>query len=165
MLELDAASSGLVCLEEPENGVHPERIPAILQLLHDLAVDPRRPAGPANPMRQVIVNTHSPTLVSQVPEESLLVALAREKSDDDLGLFHEVEFHPLPGTWRSEVPGTLEPVPFADLMAYLHPMVPREAASLPYRAKRRRVLDRDDVQQLLIPFGDASGQVRGGVGG
>jgi len=150
VLELDAAD-GLLCLEEPENGVHPERVPAMLQLLHDLAADVRRPSGPDNPLRQVIVNTHSSAVVAQTPEESLLVALSRE-DEDARGRYRKVELHPLPDTWRARAPDSLEPVPFGRLLAYLNPMLPRDFLSFPYRDKRRRVVDRDDVQQLFIPF-------------
>jgi predicted ATPase len=37
VLALDPEAQGLLCLEEPENGIHPERIPKILQLLQDIA--------------------------------------------------------------------------------------------------------------------------------
>jgi predicted ATPase len=74
VLELDPDAEGVLCLEEPENGIHPKRIPAILDLLRDIAVDIEEPVGPDNPLRQVIVNTHSPAVVAQVPEDSLLVA-------------------------------------------------------------------------------------------
>ena len=30
ILELDLTPRGLLCFEEPENGIHPERIPAML---------------------------------------------------------------------------------------------------------------------------------------
>ena len=154
VLELDTEGAGLICMEEPENGVHPERVPPMLQLLGSLTVDVDRPVTAANPLRQVIVNTHSPAVVAQVPEGSLLVALAREGEDDDLGRFQKVELHPLPGTWRAEAPGSLEPVPFARLLAYLNPAVPQDFLGLSRRQRRRRVVDRDDVQQLLIPFND-----------
>ncbi|MFN9859751.1 MAG: AAA family ATPase, partial [Pseudanabaena sp.] len=39
ILQRDPETQGLLCLEEPENGIHPERIPAILQLLQNLATD------------------------------------------------------------------------------------------------------------------------------
>ena len=45
VLELDPRASGLICLEEPENGIHPERIPAMLRLLKDIATDPESPVG------------------------------------------------------------------------------------------------------------------------
>jgi hypothetical protein len=123
----------------------------MLQLLHDLAADVRRPSGPDNPLRQVIVNTHSSAVVAQTPEESLLVALSRE-DEDARGRYRKVELHPLPDTWRARAPDSLEPVPFGRLLAYLNPMLPRDFLSFPYRDKRRRVVDRDDVQQLFIPF-------------
>lgn len=155
VLGLDPDKPGLICVEEPENGVHPERIPAVLQLLADLAVDAERPVGPKNPLCQVVVNTHSPAVVAQVTEGSLLVALAREDEDDFQGRFQKVEFHPLPGTWRAEAPGSLEPVPFARLLAYLNPALPQDFLSYPHRdRRRRRVVDRDDVRQMMIPFGE-----------
>ena len=63
---------GLICLEEPENGIHPERIPAMLELLRNMAVDPKEPVDETNPLRQVIVNTHSPGFVGEVPDDALI---------------------------------------------------------------------------------------------
>lgn len=155
VLELDPEDPGLICMEEPENGVHPERVPAMLQLLSSLAADVGRQAGPKNPLRQVVVNTHSPAVVAQVTEGSLLVALARDDEDEYQGRFQKVEFHPLPGTWRAEAEGSLEPVPFGKLLSYLNPAVPQDFLGFPHRDRRkRRVVDRDDVRQLLIPFNE-----------
>ena len=78
ILELEPETHGLICLEEPENGIHPERIPAMLKLLQDIAVDPTESIGPDNPLRQVIINTHSPDVVKQVPEDSLIVGELKE---------------------------------------------------------------------------------------
>ena len=39
VVELDPEAQGLLCLEEPENGIHPQRIPAMLRLLQDIATD------------------------------------------------------------------------------------------------------------------------------
>src|SRR5205814_5688758 len=39
VLELDAEAQGVICLEEPENGIHPDRITAMLRLLQDSAAD------------------------------------------------------------------------------------------------------------------------------
>ncbi len=63
VLSLDAARKGMICLEEPENGMHPERIPAIVELLKDFAVDPDLKVDEDNPLRQVVVNTHSPGVI------------------------------------------------------------------------------------------------------
>ena len=46
----------------------------ILRLLQDIATDVNEPISPDNPLRQVIVNTHSPAVVAQMPEDSLLIA-------------------------------------------------------------------------------------------
>ena len=45
----DPRSGRLVCLEEPENGVHPQRPEALLALLDDIAVDPRAAPGDGTP--------------------------------------------------------------------------------------------------------------------
>ena len=75
ILESDSEARGVLCMEEPENGIHPERISAMLRLLQDLAVDPTLPVDPDNPLRQVIVNTHSPVVASEAPDDSLLMVL------------------------------------------------------------------------------------------
>ena len=78
VLELDPETRGVICLEEPENGIHPKRIPAMLDLLHDIATDPDEPVDETNPLRQVIVNTHSPAVVLEVLDDTLLLAESRE---------------------------------------------------------------------------------------
>lgn len=60
VLLLDKKNNRLICFEEPENGIHPLKIGAMYALLHDLSADPNKAVGPDNPLRQVIVNTHSP---------------------------------------------------------------------------------------------------------
>ncbi len=63
VIDLDPATQGVLCLEEPENGIQPARIPAMLGLLKDIATDTTKPIGEDNLLRQVIINTHSPTLL------------------------------------------------------------------------------------------------------
>jgi predicted ATPase len=63
ILEFDEKHTGLLCFEEPENGIHPFRIKAMTELLKDLSVDFNEVEIP---LRQVIVNTHSPVLVSNM---------------------------------------------------------------------------------------------------
>lgn len=74
-MAFDPESKGLICLEEPENGIHPSRITAILELLREMAVNPLAAVGPENPLRQVIVNTHSPVVVRNLVPDELLVAV------------------------------------------------------------------------------------------
>jgi len=98
-LEADPAWSGLLCMEEPENGIHPSRIPAILRLLRSIAVNLDFPVDESNSLRQVILNTHSPEVVGLSSDDSLLVATAGW-ADSPIGLIPSAEFRPLEGTWR-----------------------------------------------------------------
>lgn len=75
ILEQDPLVTGVICLEEPENGIHPKRLPAMIALLRDIAVDTQERCGDDNPLRQIIINTHSPSVVSEVPDDSLVIAV------------------------------------------------------------------------------------------
>jgi predicted ATPase len=119
VLELDPQASGLLCLEEPENGIHPARIPAMLRLLQDIATDVDEPIGPDNPFRQVIVNTHSPVVVRQVPDDSLLIAELKEIVQDGRR-FEGARFSWLEGTWRQHVYPEIYPVAKGKLLDYLN---------------------------------------------
>lgn len=157
ILELDPETRELLCFEEPENGIHPERIPAMLGLLQDIATDVNEAVGEDNPLRQVIVNTHSPVVVGQVPDDSLLVAELKESVRDQVRFKH-VCFSCLPETWRSNIPAS-STVSKGKLMAYLNPLAFAENlndGSSRRTAKRahaqtRRVVDREDLQ-LLLPL-------------
>lgn len=63
IFQYDYQHTGLLCFEEPENGIHPFRITAMAHLLKALSVDFN---DPETPLRQIVVNTHSPVLVSQL---------------------------------------------------------------------------------------------------
>lgn len=58
----DPKHQGLLCFEEPENGIHPARIGQMMGLLSQLAYTPDYPEE----LRQVVVNTHSPKVMEQV---------------------------------------------------------------------------------------------------
>ncbi len=104
----DPGSARLVCMEEPENGIHPERLPAMLALLDAIAVDPSEAPGPDNAVRQVLVNTHSPRLVQLLEgagrQADLLVAEATQVSVDGQPV-RTVRFRHRAQTWRDEVSG------------------------------------------------------------
>ncbi|MEH2280838.1 MAG: AAA family ATPase [Nostoc sp.] len=163
VLELDPQAQGLLCIEEPENGLHPERIPKILKLLQDIATDVDEPIGIDNPLRQVIINTHSPSVVMQVPDDSLLVAELKETVDSGKR-FKRVSFACLPDTWRQKDPEGMNVVPKNKLLAYLNPVVLGESEpesngkvgnlqqSKPTQPKKRRVVDRTDLQPLIPGF-------------
>ena len=153
ILEMEDAG-GLICLEEPENGIHPARVPAMLRLLNDIAVNPTRESGQGNPLRQVMVNTHSPVVVAHVDESSLLGS--RLVSSGDARATH-AQFRPLADTWREELHRREDkgpnPMALGELMSYLNPAgVPEEDAGGARGSRAptpRRVAQRDDVQMML----------------
>lgn len=98
----DSENQGLVCMEEPENGIHPAKIKEISTLLHDLSVDPNETPGYDNPLRQVIVATHSPAFVQFQIADDLLFAqqvLARNEHGKPI---RTLRCFPLLHTWRSK---------------------------------------------------------------
>jgi predicted ATPase len=148
VIELDTITKGVLCLEEPENGIHPERIPAMLQLLQDIAIDPNERVDETNPLRQVIVNTHSPAVVSEVPDASLLVAETKEDIKDGQR-FNKVIFSCLSDTWRTKTPEKTHLVSKGKLLTYLNPASPPQPKT---KLRTKRVVDRNDLQ-MLLPFG------------
>jgi predicted ATPase len=166
VLELDPESQGLLCLEEPENGIHPERIAKILELLQNIATDPEEQIGEDNPLRQVIINTHSPAVVQLVPENSLLVAELKETRIDERK-FKRVCFSCLPDTWRvAKNSGDFsEPDTIAKgkLLSYLNPVPLSDEYEIQsdkfdsnkkdVKSRSRRVIDRPDIKQLTLNVG------------
>jgi predicted ATPase len=156
VLSLDPREEGLICLEEPENGIHPERIPAMLQLLQDIAVDVESPEGMDNPLRQVIINTHSPAVVSQVADDAILVSDLQEMLVDGQPA-RTVSFRWLPDTWRCEAAPETPPLARGRLLAYLNPVgLPvsaQEQTGATGKGRRpRRLVDRPDLQPYLTGF-------------
>lgn len=150
----DPEEKGVLCLEEPENGIHPERIPAMLRLLQDIVTDVDMPVGDDNPLRQIIINTHSPAVVAQIPDDSLLLAELREFVRDG-ERFKGLSFACLSDTWRASIDGS-RTVSRGKLLAYLNPSESDSASSKFHsdgHPKRRRVIDRPDLQAFL-PFSE-----------
>lgn len=97
-LKNDPQHSGVLCLEEPENGVHPFRLKNLLDLLNELAtdfsdLDQAIDTAETEPLRQLLVNTHSPALVSHFIQshscpsdsaESVLFAYLTTRVDPNL---------------------------------------------------------------------------------
>jgi predicted ATPase len=150
--EFDTQSGGLLCMEEPENGIHPRRIPAMLRLLQDIATDTDYPSGDDNPLRQVIINTHSPLVVQQAPDDSVLMAelveTVRQTKEGDRR-FGQLQFSCLGKTWRTEKIPKHRVTSKATLLAYLNPSAPERSAP----PAHRRVMDRSDLQLSLFSVG------------
>ncbi len=126
-----------------------------LQLLNDLCVDAHQPVGPDNPLRQAIVNTHSPAVVGLVRDDDLLVAQSREIN---IGGARTIAagFSWLGDTWRHAKFPDVQTVSRGVLGAYLNPLAYSDPLGEPHAANGhgrppRRVKDRDDLQPLL-PF-------------
>ncbi|MEP7287094.1 MAG: AAA family ATPase [Chloroflexota bacterium] len=69
-LKHDPRHTGVVCFEEPENGVQPQRLKQIVDVLYALSTN-LATQDPERPLRQVLINTHSPEVLANVPNESL----------------------------------------------------------------------------------------------
>ena len=103
LLAEDPETRGLLCMEAPEQGLHPGGLPALARLVRDLAVDPRAPVDARNPLRQIILTTHSPVFLRMLEPADLLVAdqVALPEEGSGLGL----RCYPLTGTWRAAAGG------------------------------------------------------------
>ena len=112
--------SAVICMEEPENGIHPAKLGAMNRLLREIAVDAHDRVDGQNPLRQVIVATHSPYFVQLQNKEDLV--LARDKmtrSQSGHILEHLLKCDPYIGTWRCG--DDRAPVDLVSLQSYLLP--------------------------------------------
>lgn len=62
----DPRHRGLICFEEPENGVHPGRIKQLVQRLRDIVTAPSdfEEGSDTVPLSQLLLNSHSPVVLS-----------------------------------------------------------------------------------------------------
>ena len=91
----------LVCIEEPELGLHPDAIPAVAEMLKD-----------ASTRTQLIVTTHSPDLIDELSDtaESVVVCERTEKGTqmerlDPKPLKEWIDNYRLGGAWKTGVIG------------------------------------------------------------
>jgi predicted ATPase len=113
----DTSFTGLICMEEPENGIHPANLPAMLSLVQDLAVDASERPDSDNPFRQVIINTHSPGVVQLCSPDDLLLAELKTVKVEGGAKARALLTLPYKKSWRAsvKVPSFTE----ADVIAYL----------------------------------------------
>jgi hypothetical protein len=154
VLQVDPRVQGVLCLEEPENGIHPARIPGMMKLLHDIATDTNETVSAENPLRQVIINTHSPAVVAQAKDESVLMAESVSQVDDNGIRFAGLAFRCLAKTWRAELPDAV-PVAIGNVLSYLNPHERHRTLRFsdqvqPTGRISGRVIDRPDVQSSLF---------------
>ncbi|MEU4535028.1 AAA family ATPase [Streptosporangium sp. NPDC023825] len=115
----DPSVEGLLCMEEPENGIHPANLNAMVRLVEDLAVDAQEAPGSDNPFRQVVVNTHSPAVVQLVDPQDLLFAETDIRQAPDGTMTHALQLRPLAGCWRDDENARGRAVTKADILPYL----------------------------------------------
>ena len=116
--------NAVICMEEPENGIHPANLGAMNRLLHDIAVDAEEPVEYDNPLRQVIVATHSPYFVQLQDKNDLVLAKDRMfRADSGQIVEHVLKCHPYRGTWRCST--DRDGIDLISLQSYLMP--PEEA--------------------------------------
>ena len=74
-------------------------MPNLAELLRDYAVDVDDPVGADNPLRQVVLNTHSPEVARQLSfHELVFVERALTKQEGPISTFR-----PISGAWRAEL--------------------------------------------------------------
>jgi predicted ATPase len=129
-LALDPEVHGITCLEEPENGIHPTRIPAIVRLLRDISVDTDHPVDEDNPLRQMVINTHSPEVFQNCDPRSELVfidevSITQEGQEGRVAAVRAPE-----PSWRIECNDGTMPMARGRMGAYLGQAAPREQRQL-----------------------------------
>lgn len=126
VLALDPEFGGLLCMEEPENGIHPSRIPQMLSLVRSLSeeVEADDDETSAPTIRQLIINTHSPLVVAELRDDELLFAETLKMKGKSF-----VNFKPLSDTWRQTASGAkgAELITRGEILSYLsgHKYSPR----------------------------------------
>ncbi len=118
VLALDPEFGGLLCMEEPENGIHPSRIPQMLSLVRSLSeeVEAHDDVASVLTIRQLIINTHSPLVVAELRDDELLFAETLKMKGKAF-----VNFKPLPVTWRQIASGAkgAELITRGEILSYL----------------------------------------------
>lgn len=68
----DPKHRGLVCFEEPENGIHPARLKAVIRRLRELVTDPHSEEVAEAPLSQMILSSHSPVVLSCLDDDNIV---------------------------------------------------------------------------------------------
>lgn len=85
-LKNDSTHAGVLLFEEPENGVHPFRIKQLVPLLRQMTTNFNEDRIPGERLRQLIVNTHSPKLVSYLNDDEIIFAHVVDLVSNELAL-------------------------------------------------------------------------------
>jgi hypothetical protein len=117
------------------------------------------PVDADNPLRQVIINTHSPSVVACVDDGALLLAQSGP------GMWNGTEssrlsIRHLSGTWRDNEEFKEPTVTRGDLLAYLNPLGGLTNEEQEGRVGATRVMHRKDMQLELPLVRYEAGPVR-----
>ena len=115
-----AGTTGLYCMEEPENGIHPAKLAAMNKLLQDIAVDVEEPIESDNLLRQVIVATHSPYFVQLQNGDDLVLAKDKMWESESGEVLQSLKCSPYKSSWRC-YDGRRDYVDLISLQSYLVP--------------------------------------------
>ena len=78
----DPRHRGVICFEEPENGVHEARVQGVIELLRASCTDLRvAPESETTKLTQIIVNTHSSAVLSCLNPHEIILAETVSISD------------------------------------------------------------------------------------
>ena len=68
----DPRHQGVLCFEEPENGIHPARLGSLMHKLRELVTDPTAvEIDPEQPLSQLLMNSHSPVVLAALRRDKL----------------------------------------------------------------------------------------------
>lgn len=100
----DREHRGLVCFEEPENGIHPIRLKAMIERLRDLVICPSsEQVDEQEPLSQILLNSHSPVVLSCLEEEAMFADMvtsipAMDSSKDPIHPSRKTRIRPVKST-------------------------------------------------------------------
>ncbi len=100
-LQMDSDSARVLCIEEPENGIHQDVMGRVVDLLRDYVVDPLERVDPVdNPLRQALANSHSPQLARHLQMAEVLFV---EQVTGESGAEARVRAVDHTENWRTDV--------------------------------------------------------------
>jgi predicted ATPase len=70
----DPQRRGVLCFEEPENGIHEARVKGLIELLRVSCTDLTSEPDPAQNLAQIIANTHSPAVMHNLKPAEIIAA-------------------------------------------------------------------------------------------
>lgn len=122
VLSVDPEATGVICLEEPENGIHPARVHSMVELLREIAVDPHFSIGNDNPLRQVLINTHSPGVVQQVDPSEIVFLESVRTAFDDTAMGDIAFSRAAAGSWRARLDADRATIARGQIVPYFRPL-------------------------------------------